>query len=99
MPRKGNHNSKIAEESGGGEREGSPVWTRTKNLPVNSRLLCQLSYGGPSRPGDPDYSTGRPPAGAGGGTGGPVHQTRHLGMTERQDGYAPEQTRARHDRK
>lgn len=25
---------------------GSPVWTRTKNLPVNSRLLCQLSYGG-----------------------------------------------------
>ena len=25
---------------------GSPTWTRTKNLPVNSRLLCQLSYGG-----------------------------------------------------
>jgi hypothetical protein len=24
----------------------SPIWTRTKNLPVNSRLLCQLSYGG-----------------------------------------------------
>ena len=44
MPQKGNHNSKIAEKS---EGEGSPVWTRTKNLPVNSRLLCQLSYGGP----------------------------------------------------
>jgi formylglycine-generating enzyme required for sulfatase activity len=26
--------------------KSSPVWTRTKNLPVNSRLLCQLSYGG-----------------------------------------------------
>jgi hypothetical protein len=24
----------------------SPTWTRTKNLPVNSRLLCQLSYRG-----------------------------------------------------
>ena len=24
----------------------SPTWTRTKNLSVNSRLLCQLSYGG-----------------------------------------------------
>jgi hypothetical protein len=33
----------------------SPVWTRTKNLPVNSRLLCQLSYGGPWL----DKSTGR----------------------------------------
>ena len=26
----------------------SPTWTRTKNLSVNSRLLCQLSYGGMS---------------------------------------------------
>jgi hypothetical protein len=26
--------------------EGSPDWTRTSNLPVNSRTLCQLSYGG-----------------------------------------------------
>ena len=25
---------------------GSPDWTRTNNLPVNSRLLCQLSYRG-----------------------------------------------------
>src|SRR4051812_17118598 len=25
---------------------GSPAWTRTKNLSVNSRLLCQLSYRG-----------------------------------------------------
>ena len=24
----------------------SPSWTRTNNLPVNSRLLCQLSYRG-----------------------------------------------------
>jgi len=29
--------------------KSSPIWTRTKNLPVNSRLLCQLSYGGPFR--------------------------------------------------
>ncbi len=27
----------------------SPDWTRTSNLPVNSRLLCQLSYGGSLR--------------------------------------------------
>ena len=25
---------------------GSLNWTRTNNLPVNSRLLCQLSYQG-----------------------------------------------------
>ncbi len=25
---------------------GSRDWTRTSNLPVNSRLLCQLSYAG-----------------------------------------------------
>ena len=25
---------------------GSPDWTRTSNLPVNSRTLCRLSYGG-----------------------------------------------------
>lgn len=31
----------------GSRRErGSPAWTRTKNLSVNSRLLCQLSYRG-----------------------------------------------------
>src|SRR3954453_16304084 len=28
----------------------SPDWTRTNNLPVNSRLLCQLSYRGSSGP-------------------------------------------------
>ena len=28
----------------------SLTWTRTKNLPINSRLLCQLSYQGLSRP-------------------------------------------------
>lgn len=27
---------------------GSPGWSRTSNLPVNSRLLCQLSYRGSS---------------------------------------------------
>jgi hypothetical protein len=27
-------------------RKSSPDWTRTNNLPVNSRLLCQLSYRG-----------------------------------------------------
>ena len=25
----------------------SPDWTRTSNPPINSRMLCQLSYGGP----------------------------------------------------
>jgi len=28
--------------------KSSLTWTRTKNLPVNSRLLCQLSYQGSS---------------------------------------------------
>lgn len=27
---------------------GSPGWTRTSNPAVNSRMLCQLSYGGSS---------------------------------------------------
>lgn len=27
----------------------SPDWTRTSNIPVNSRTLCQLSYGGLKR--------------------------------------------------
>jgi hypothetical protein len=26
--------------------DGSPGWTRTNNPPVNSRMLCQLSYRG-----------------------------------------------------
>ena len=30
---------------GGGK--GSPGWTRTNNPAINSRMLCQLSYGGP----------------------------------------------------
>ena len=25
---------------------GSPDWTRTNNPAINSRMLCQLSYGG-----------------------------------------------------
>ena len=29
--------------------EGSSDWTRTSNPAINSRMLCQLSYGGPSR--------------------------------------------------
>ena len=29
---------------------GSPGWTRTNNPPVNSRMLCQLSYRGSSAP-------------------------------------------------
>jgi hypothetical protein len=24
----------------------SPIWTRTRNPSINSRMLCQLSYGG-----------------------------------------------------
>ena len=33
----------------GSERESSPGWTRTSNPPVNSRMLCQLSYAGTQR--------------------------------------------------
>jgi hypothetical protein len=28
------------------QKKGSPGWTRTNNPPVNSRMLCQLSYRG-----------------------------------------------------
>ena len=45
--------------TGVGGALGSPDWTRTKNLPVNSRLLCQLSYGGLLRRGEPDLSGAR----------------------------------------
>jgi hypothetical protein len=34
----------------------SPDWTRTSNPSINSRMLCQLSYGGPSFSG-PGYLT------------------------------------------
>jgi hypothetical protein len=61
----------------------SPVWTRTKNLPVNSRLLCQLSYGGLPGPTSrvpglswrpkPQYSAEQPPRREGGhGVPGPA---------------------------
>src|SRR5512146_457802 len=30
----------------GQERRSSPGWTRTNNPPINSRMLCQLSYRG-----------------------------------------------------
>src|SRR5918993_883759 len=42
-------NPSRVEERPPGDPDGlacSPTWTRTKNLSVNSRLLCQLSYGG-----------------------------------------------------
>ena len=29
----------------------SPDWTRTSNPAINSRMLCQLSYGGPAAGG------------------------------------------------
>src|SRR6476661_3945438 len=39
----------------------SPDWTRTSNRPINSRMLCQLSYGGPAVPhvgsAGPEYPT------------------------------------------
>ena len=41
----------------------SPDWTRTSNRPINSRMLCQLSYGGPAVPNvgsaGPEYPTTR----------------------------------------
>src|SRR5690606_7094410 len=36
--------------SAGAFSQRSPGWTRTNNLPVNSRLLCQLSYRGRAPP-------------------------------------------------
>ena len=33
---------------------GSPTWTRTKNLAVNSRSLCQLSYRGKASSSPPN---------------------------------------------
>gem|GEM_PF-5604746 len=45
-------NGRLAHRARRRERsDGSPTWTRTKNLPVNSRLLCQLSYRGSCRRG------------------------------------------------
>ncbi len=38
--------TKKSQTNGLGLIGGSPNWTRTNNLPVNSRLLCQLSYRG-----------------------------------------------------
>ena len=38
--------TRLADPGKGGSRD----WTRTNNLPVNSRLLCQLSYAGPPPP-------------------------------------------------
>src|SRR5829696_9834728 len=42
-----------------GSASGSRDWTRTSNLPVNSRLLCQLSYAGRC-PTGPSETTSRP---------------------------------------
>ncbi len=45
------------------ESNGSPGWTRTSNLPVNSRALYQLSYRGVWSPAcdRPDYRSAEPP--------------------------------------
>ena len=47
--------------------KGSPEWTRTTNPAINSRMLCQLSYGGPVARGrredtipDREYGCWRP---------------------------------------
>ena len=45
----------------------SPTWNRTKNLPINSRTLCQLSYRGidtacPLRDSNSDPSGPKPDA-------------------------------------
>ena len=37
---------RLREPSQKSRNLGSPAWTRTRNLPVNSRLLYQLSYWG-----------------------------------------------------
>ncbi len=42
-------NSEGPHHTDAGLRGGSPGWTRTNNPPINSRMLCQLSYRG-SRP-------------------------------------------------
>ena len=48
--------------------DGSPGWTRTNNIPVNSRTLCQLSYRGSRWTRNRDLikepGRGRTPAGA-----------------------------------
>ena len=49
--------------------KGSPEWTRTTNPAINSRMLCQLSYGGPAARGRrgpriPDGEYGRRRAGS-----------------------------------
>src|SRR3954469_6316809 len=51
-----------APESGA---SSSPDWTRTSNPSINSRMLCQLSYGGlprAARPGQPSQDIPRPQA-------------------------------------
>src|SRR5205085_1745354 len=60
--------------------ESSRAWTRTKNLPVNSRLLCQLSYAGlqcrPTqctvRATGKEYSTSESPTPPGCARGSPI---------------------------
>src|SRR5829696_6148852 len=51
--------------SNAGLPSSSPGWTRTNNPPVNSRMLCQLSYRGTrqQRPHDSDAPV-RPPLGS-----------------------------------
>ena len=40
----------IGQDSIADEDLSSPGWTRTNNPPVNSRMLCQLSYRGLAAP-------------------------------------------------
>ena len=40
------HKHKNRLDGGGDEMKSSPNWTRTSNPSINSRMLCQLSYGG-----------------------------------------------------
>ncbi len=49
--------------AGGGLLRCSPDWTRTSNPSINSRMLCQLSYGGPCTHACNEQSLYRPGTG------------------------------------
>lgn len=65
---------------GGGPVEGSEGGARTRDLPINSRTLCQLSYLGPSTARGSDC----PPAATGQGSE-PVDAPSHPGVVRRDD--------------
>ena len=55
------------------EAPGSPSWARTSDISINSRTLCQLSYGGiRRRSGIPEHA-GTPPCGTMGTASSPYH--------------------------